>query len=211
MEGIAPVLFILIFVGAMVIWHYSRAERILEHWARDNGYEIVSREYRWFHRGPFFWWTSRAQEVFYVTVRTSDGQLRHGWVRCGGWFFGVLTKPRHGWMNDSIAATRFPSKPQTAATSLSGTARQRLLEWALLDRLSSTIPVQQFMGPLSQDESHRPPLSFGLWDLHRVVGGGLVPHPGDDGGCGTVLDRNSLRPGHGAAADRSSVIGNRTG
>ena len=38
-----------------------------------------------------------------------------------------------------------------------------------------------------------------------------MPHPGNDGGCGPVLDRDSLRPGHGAATDRGGVIGNRAG
>ena len=92
MEQIGPflsVLVIIIFSAGMVTWQYSRAENILKHWARDNGYEILSKEYRWFRRGPFFWWTSRAQEVFYATIRTSDGQSRRGWVRCGSWFWGT--------------------------------------------------------------------------------------------------------------------------
>ena len=93
MEGMAPlfiILFIVFVIGAMK-WHYSRAERILENWARDNCYEILSKEYRWFRRGPYFWFTSRAQEVFYVTVRSQDGKVRRGWVLCGGWFLGMLS------------------------------------------------------------------------------------------------------------------------
>ena len=38
-----------------------------------------------------------------------------------------------------------------------------------------------------------------------------MPHPRNDGGLGTLFDGDSLRPGDGAAADRSSMIGNRTG
>jgi len=93
MEGSTPLLvFVVIaFAVGMFVWHFSRAEAILQRWARDNGYEIVSKEYRWFRRGPFFWWTSKGQEVFYVTIRTMDGRHRRGWVRCGGWLLGVFS------------------------------------------------------------------------------------------------------------------------
>ena len=92
MEAIVPIFFIalfVVFVVGMMIWHYSRAEEIVTRWARENGYEIVSSERRVFRRGPFFFWTSEGQEVYYVTVRTADGQLRRGWLRCGGYFSGL--------------------------------------------------------------------------------------------------------------------------
>lgn len=92
MEAAIPLLFVVFiaFAVGMMMWHYSRAGRILEHWAQDNGYEILASEHRWFRRGPFFWWTGKGQEVYYVTIRTPDGQLRQGWVRCGSWLLGVL-------------------------------------------------------------------------------------------------------------------------
>jgi predicted DCC family thiol-disulfide oxidoreductase YuxK len=91
MEGASVVIvLILIFAAAMMMWHYARGEQMLERWARDNGYEIVASERRWFRRGPFFWWTGKGQEVFYVTVRTADGRNKRGWVRCGNWFLGML-------------------------------------------------------------------------------------------------------------------------
>jgi hypothetical protein len=82
---------VIIFTIAMMIWHYARAGQILERWAQDSGYKIVSSKRCWFWKGPFSFWTSRSQEVYYVTVRTPDGQLRRGWVCCGGWFLGVLS------------------------------------------------------------------------------------------------------------------------
>jgi hypothetical protein len=93
-EAIAPVFFIALvvaFIVGMMVWHYSRANDILTGWARDNGYEIVASERRWFFRGPFFFWTGKGQEVYYVTVRTPDGQLHRGWVRCGGFWLGMLS------------------------------------------------------------------------------------------------------------------------
>jgi hypothetical protein len=65
----------------------SAAKAILNRWAKMNGYEIVSRELRILRVGPF-WWKTRHQEVYYVTIRTPEGRIRKGWVRCGGPLFG---------------------------------------------------------------------------------------------------------------------------
>lgn len=65
----------------------SAAKAILNRWAKMNGYEIISRELRILRVGPF-WLTTRQQEVYYVTIRTPEGQIRRGWVRCGGPLFG---------------------------------------------------------------------------------------------------------------------------
>ena len=91
MEALIPIVVVALIVAvASLRWTYFRTEKILARWARDNDYSILSAEFRWFRRGPFFWWTSRGQEVFYVTVRTTEGRRRRGWVRCGGFIFGVL-------------------------------------------------------------------------------------------------------------------------
>ena len=81
---------VLAFAVAIIFWQFSRSRQILEHWARDNNYSIVSSQFRWFCKGPFFWTSSKGQTVYYVTVETADGQARNGWVRCGGWFWGLL-------------------------------------------------------------------------------------------------------------------------
>lgn len=84
------VLAVVALAVAMTALHYTRAQSILEHWAEENGYEILSSERRWFG-GTFWWRKSKGQEVYYVTVRSRDGRTRQGWVRCGGWFLGVLS------------------------------------------------------------------------------------------------------------------------
>ena len=73
-----------------MLWSFSRSQQILEDWARSNGYRIVSSERRYLFKGPFFWTSSKYQTVYYVTVRTADGESRSGWVRCGGWFSGLF-------------------------------------------------------------------------------------------------------------------------
>lgn len=85
---------ILAFLGliiAIMSWHFSRSHSVLEQWADENGYEILHSEYRHFFRGPFFWTSSKGQTVYYVSVRVNSGELRSGWVRCGGWFLGLLS------------------------------------------------------------------------------------------------------------------------
>lgn len=69
-------------------WQVDRADQLAQGWARDNGYEIVASENRWFD-GPFFWRSSDRQVVRYVTVRDQYGRERSGHVRLGGWFFGL--------------------------------------------------------------------------------------------------------------------------
>ena len=70
---------------SMMVFHFSRARSILECWAEENGYEIVSSEHC-FLGGPFWWKKYKSQEVYYLTIRIPEGQVRRGWVRCCRWF-----------------------------------------------------------------------------------------------------------------------------
>jgi hypothetical protein len=85
---------LLVAIGVIIVgsiaWHFSRSRSILEHWANEHGFEILHSEYRNFFRGPFFWTTARGQTVYYVRVRDRQGIERSGWVRCGGWFLGLM-------------------------------------------------------------------------------------------------------------------------
>ncbi len=74
---------------AAMSWSMSRGRQVLDRWAQANGYRIVSCEVRWFRRGPFFWTTSKGQMVYYVEVMAPSGQTRHGYVRCGSFFWGL--------------------------------------------------------------------------------------------------------------------------
>lgn len=85
---VAPLLLIVLAVGS-VVWAQSRGKSLLETWAYQNGYEILSREECWFFRGPFFWSTSRGQKVYKVTVREAEGGVRNGYVRVGGFWLGL--------------------------------------------------------------------------------------------------------------------------
>ena len=92
-ETFYVILFIICATASSLLWFYwrsCRCEEILNGWAEDHGYEILSSEYCWFWKGPFLFWASKVQAVFFVRVRTRDGRVRCGWVRCGSWFLGLF-------------------------------------------------------------------------------------------------------------------------
>src|SRR5262245_53945918 len=87
--------FALILVVVMVIltlvWHFGRSNSLLNQWATRNGYRIIRQEYRYFFKGPFFWTSKNGQSVYYVVVEDTVENKRRGWVRCGSWWFGLLS------------------------------------------------------------------------------------------------------------------------
>ena len=84
----ALVIFAVIFA---LVWHFERSGSLLYEWAAQNGYHIIRQEYRYFRKGPFFWTSTEGQTVYYVIVEDSAGNKRRGWVRCGSWWFGLLS------------------------------------------------------------------------------------------------------------------------
>src|SRR5262245_29879195 len=94
METVFQILLLAVVVLAvigLIAWHFSRSRTILQRWADEHGFEILHCEYRHLVKGPFFWTTSQGQTVYYMTVRDSQGTERQGWVRCVGWFLGLMT------------------------------------------------------------------------------------------------------------------------
>jgi hypothetical protein len=91
MQGFFSVALLVVLVGLGLWWHFGRSSAILQEWAGQNGYRIVSREYRTFFKGPFFWTSAKGQAVYHVVVEDSAGHERSAWVRCGSWLFGLLS------------------------------------------------------------------------------------------------------------------------
>jgi hypothetical protein len=87
--------FVIVLVIAVAIasaaYHYNRAASILQSWAAGNGFRILSSERCWFWRGPFFLRSGKSQEVYRVTIQDGAGRTRCGYVRCGGFFLGMLS------------------------------------------------------------------------------------------------------------------------
>jgi hypothetical protein len=62
---------------------YARSDAILKSWAKGNGYEILSMEKRLLCPASVLWTIDRWRPVYFIKVRKPDGEIRHGWVRCG--------------------------------------------------------------------------------------------------------------------------------
>ena len=88
---VLTVVAVIILAVIAMVWHFRRSRSLLEDWAAENGYRLLSSQYRNFSRGPFFWTTSKGQTVYRVTVQDRDGATRSGWVRCGSWWGGLLS------------------------------------------------------------------------------------------------------------------------
>ena len=89
-----PILFILVLVILVVLstsWHSSRGRELLDGWAAREGYVLETAEYCWFGRGPFWWRSGKGNVVYRVVARDREGVVRHGYVRCGGMFLGLLS------------------------------------------------------------------------------------------------------------------------
>jgi hypothetical protein len=84
----ALVIFVVIFTLA---WRYGRSGALLSKWAAKNGFRIIHEEYRFLRKGPFFWTSAKGQTVYYVVALDSAGNKRRCWVRCGSWWFGLLS------------------------------------------------------------------------------------------------------------------------
>jgi hypothetical protein len=86
-----PVVIVIALSAGGFYWQYWRSHSLLRGWAQENDFELMHSEMRFFQRGAFFWASSKGQTVFYVTVRDRQGQVRSGWVRCGGWWLGLFS------------------------------------------------------------------------------------------------------------------------
>jgi hypothetical protein len=88
MEGVFIMGAVAVVIVLKFVWEFAQSNSLLNQWASENGYHIIRQEYRTF-KGPFFWTSSNGQTVYYVVVEDSEGNRRRGWVRCGGWWFGL--------------------------------------------------------------------------------------------------------------------------
>lgn len=79
------------FLVGFNAWAIARPHSLLQDWVEQNGYTIREKERLYLpFTGPFAWTTGRGQVVFRVTVEDKQGDVHHGWIRCGNWWFGPL-------------------------------------------------------------------------------------------------------------------------
>lgn len=93
MRQVLPwILIPLILVGLMcgLSWTLRRSREMLDEWLSTSNLELVSAEFCWFWRGPFFWSSSNGQVVYRITAVDQRGEMFTGWARCGGYWRGLL-------------------------------------------------------------------------------------------------------------------------
>ncbi len=80
-------------LAAVLIWGamFVRSSVILRRWAERNRYTILEARVRFLRRGPFWWRSTDKQMVFRVAVEDEQGNVRRGYVRCGGLLFGLFS------------------------------------------------------------------------------------------------------------------------
>jgi hypothetical protein len=89
-ELFAILMFVVVVIAiALMTWFFRKSRSMLDNWAAENDYTIVSSQRRFFRRGPYLWSTGN-QDVYRVTIMTADGSTRSGYVRCGGYWLGVF-------------------------------------------------------------------------------------------------------------------------
>ena len=65
-----------------------QADGLIEAWALEHGYVILTKNRTWANIGPFF--TTDSQLVYHVQL-LDQGQLRLCWIRVGNWVWGTLS------------------------------------------------------------------------------------------------------------------------
>ena len=76
-------------VVSVLFLMFLRARQILETWAEEKGYEILSSDLRFLSRGPYTWTLFGKQWVFHVVVRDHERTVRTGFVKCGSFWWGI--------------------------------------------------------------------------------------------------------------------------
>jgi hypothetical protein len=86
----APLIVVVIVIASFAL-RTSRSQTIIDRWAVANGFRVLSAERRFLRTGPFFFRHNKHQTVYHVTVQDGEGRTRSGYIRCGGWFGGLLS------------------------------------------------------------------------------------------------------------------------
>jgi hypothetical protein len=90
MEPIFVIAIVVVIIASAVL-RSNRSTSILDQWALENGFEVVSASQAQVFRGPFTLTASRDQTVYRITVRDQSGRTMTGWARCGSWMLGLAS------------------------------------------------------------------------------------------------------------------------
>lgn len=84
---ITPILLLIIVI------HVAWAKVRINQWATRNKFKMIKCKLCLVDIGPFsYFGTSGGQSIFKIEVMNEQGEIRKGYARAGGFFFGLLRK-----------------------------------------------------------------------------------------------------------------------
>ena len=86
-----PIIGVAIFGAWMVRWQFAKADRMLDNWARENGYTISKKRSANVGDGPMGARQATHAVKYRVTVADQAGHKRSGIIRLGSLQSGTLS------------------------------------------------------------------------------------------------------------------------
>lgn len=84
--------FVLVF-GLIITLHVFWAKQRIYQWALRNNLKINKCKWCLINIGPFsYFGTSGGQSIFKIEAMNKEGEVKMGYARVGGFFFGLLRK-----------------------------------------------------------------------------------------------------------------------
>jgi len=82
-----------LMLGVIYAGHVAWGKRRLKQWAAGEQLHILSSKYCFVNIGPFSQFgTSAGQAIFRIEAQDAAGQVKTGYARTGGFFFGLLRR-----------------------------------------------------------------------------------------------------------------------
>ena len=83
----------ILLLAAVFVGHVAWGKRRLNQWAAQNQLQIQSSKYCFVNIGPFSQFgTAAGQAIFRIEARDATGNLKTGYARSGGFFFGLMRR-----------------------------------------------------------------------------------------------------------------------
>lgn len=82
-----------VVIGGIAIlswmWQSSRVDNLVNQWASQNGYYLLSYSRVWFSLDPFAMFAGKNRPVYNISVQDRNGNTRNGLLRVGGYWLGL--------------------------------------------------------------------------------------------------------------------------
>ncbi len=90
---------------ASIWWQSDKSQIIVQEWAQQNGFRLLESKFS-LSKGPFLWTSSKRQTVYRVRVEDKSGRVRGGWVKCGSYWWGLMSDEAQVRWDDEPGAVR---------------------------------------------------------------------------------------------------------